>query len=229
MSSSSKRKRSKQDSSGKKNKQTTFQRYQANPAAAKALREKHLGKRLLIASEDLYNDGCVPENLEGLLCMYSVKEIDDEAKFTTLHFENTCIEEGANKWINFHDTTGQSDLDNYRLAGLGDAHELYNKHLGLVNAAAYEKKEAESKKADELKVAAASDLSDIEQKIANNVDKFQLLLGEFEAVGAVEQHTITQDIGDNVGKGKLLFCYVIEPTLIEPTLIEPLSVYLINV
>ena len=112
---------------------------------------------------------------------------------------------------------------------MGDAHELYNKHLGLVNAAAYEKKEAESKKADELKVAAASDLSDIEQKIANNVDKFQLLLGEFEAVGAVEQHTITQGIGDNVGKGKLSFCYVIEPTPIEPTLIEPLSVYLINV
>ena len=184
----------------KRKKQPLLNLYKNDEAALAALKEKIVGKRLLIRCEDLYKDGCVPDEMEGLLFQYTVTTVNDDLKKATLEFDNTCIEEDGTSWRNYIDTKGQNDLTNYNLSGLTDAHELFNCHLGYVNKAASDK-EVEAEIAENEKYAAAAeDLSDIEHKFNGGMDGYDALLLEFESVGTAKQHVIKE--GANTGKGK---------------------------
>ena len=87
-----------------------------------------------------------------------------------------------------------------RLACLKDDHASFNKYRGVVNKkindAAQAKKDTEAAQ----KQTSLEDTSDMKDKIMNNhkIDKFELLMGEFEAVGERMVYTIEQ--GQHTGK-----------------------------
>lgn len=188
-------------SSNKKSKKQPFLNlYKTAEAALEGLRKKVKGKRVLIPSEDLYKN--VADELVGLLFLYTVEEVND-ADYATLRFENTCIKDGDTNWRNYHDSTGQEDLDNYELSGFTDAHELYNKYLGLVNKARNDMEEAEKKEEEEKTQELAENLTGIEDKLKEGMSTYDILVLEFESVGIVKPHTILA--GDHAGKSKFVF------------------------
>ena len=54
-------------SAKKKKRQPLLNLYKSDKADLAALTENIVGKRLLIKCDDLYRNGCVPEDMEGLL------------------------------------------------------------------------------------------------------------------------------------------------------------------
>ena len=187
-------------SAKKKKRQPLLNLYKNDEAALAVLKEKIVGKRLLIKCDDLYKNGCVPEDMEGLLFQYTVTAVNDDLRKATLEFDNTCIEEDGTSWRNYIDTKGQNNLTNYNLSGLTDAHELFNCHLGYVNKAVTNKEVGAEISENEKYAAAVEDLSDIEDKFNGGMDGYDDLLLEFESVGTAKQHVIKE--GANAGKSK---------------------------
>jgi hypothetical protein len=75
---------------------------------------------------------------------------------------------------------------------LKEHHEHYNIHLGHVNKKLNDKKEEDCKAEEAKKTSGVEDLSDVLLMIQNKVKPSMILLGEFQSIGELQPHIITQ-------------------------------------
>ena len=173
----------------------------SNEAQKKECAYRHYkGKRILLKATDIYGKNRVPKGEEAYNFQYIVTEIADST-YATIEFEGKYIVDGSEEFKSYP-AIDEEDfvMDNYRLACLKDDHALFNKYRGVVNKkindAAQAKKDAEAAQ----KQTSLEDTSDMKDKIMQNhkIDKFELLMGEFEPVGERMLYTIEQ--GQHTGK-----------------------------
>jgi uncharacterized membrane protein YkoI len=157
------------------------------------LTRTYVGKRILLTSQYLYGRR-VPEGEEDLLFQYHVSSINDDNATATIDYDNKCIRDGHHEFQSYPDP--QDDIPNYDLKTFKDDHELFLKHLGrgqkILNDVEFARKKREREEAEALAAANAdmSDISDLELKVEEGVEIYELMMGEFEPAGDLCLHTI---------------------------------------
>jgi hypothetical protein len=163
----------------------------------RSLNSTHVGKRILLRAKDLYG-GNVPKGEENVLHQYSILSLNTDMTTAVIAYDEKCITEGGDKFCDYpltKDDEGQ--IPDYSLVKLHDDHELYNVHLGRVNKKLNDLKDKQQKAVENMKVAAAEDVSDIERKLSNGIDPYLILVNEFRSVGPLAMHIIQR--GDRKG------------------------------
>jgi hypothetical protein len=155
------------------------------------------GKRLLVPAKVLYS-GRVPFGQEDYLFQYSVLSVDKDHKTLVIQYDERCISNASDAFQDFplHEENEET-INNYQIKHLKEHHELYNIHLGHVNKKLNDKKEDVCKAEEAKKTSGVQDLSDLLLIIQNKVKPSTILLGEFESIGELQPHIITQ--GPNMG------------------------------
>lgn len=163
-----------------------------------ALKGKYAGKRILLTATFLYGRR-IPEGEENLLFQYHVTSINDDNKTAIIEYDEKCIVNGDHQFTSYPDTTGkEGTIENYELGTFKEDHELFLQHVGRGNKIAYLEKEARKQKERDAAAAAAKDLSDIQFKLENGDDPFEVLKSEFESCSILRDHIVGR--GPNKGK-----------------------------
>ena len=162
----------------------------------------HQGKRLLIPANGVYgNADAIPLEEKHLLFVYKLRKINPDGVKASLDFENKCIKQDGDNWVNFADTAAEdadidSELLNYDYKkNLKDDHERYNHYLGKINRVLNDKIAAEEEKLKEAALAEPNNVDAIltkyNERTENPKEKLYLiLLEEFEPAGPLQDHTI---------------------------------------
>jgi hypothetical protein len=157
------------------------------------LTRTYVGKRILLTSQYLYGRR-VPEGEEDLLFQYHVSSVNDDNTTATIDYDNKCIRDGHHEFQSYPDP--QDDIPNYDLKTFKDDHELFLKHLGrgqkILNDVEFARKKREREEAEALAAANAdmSDVTDLELKVEEGIEIYELMMGEFEPAGDLCLHTI---------------------------------------
>jgi hypothetical protein len=105
-------------------------------------------------------------------------------------YDKKCITKGSDKFCDYplidYD---EGQINNYKMANLTDDHKLYTFHLGRVKKV-NDLKEMKHKREEVEKIAATSNVFDIECKLSDGVDPYLILIGEFRSTGPLSVHTI---------------------------------------
>jgi hypothetical protein len=158
------------------------------------------GKRILLKATDIYGKNKVPKGEEAYNFQYIVTDVSDET-YATIEFEGKYIKDDTEEFKSYP-AIDEDDfmMDNYRLSCLKDDHALFNKYRGVVNKKINDAAQAQRDSEAAEKQSSLDDYSDIQYKIMQNhkIDKFELLILEFEPVGDRKTYTIEQ--GPHTGK-----------------------------
>jgi hypothetical protein len=152
-----------------------------------------VGKRILLTSQYLYGRR-VPEGEEDLLFQYHVSSINDDNATATIDYDNKCIRDGHHEFQSYPNP--QDDSPNYDIKTFKDDHKLFLKHLGcgqkIVNDAEFARKKREREEALVLAatVADMSDISDLELKLEEGTEIYDLMMDEFEPAGDLCPHMV---------------------------------------
>ena len=157
-----------------------------------SLNKLYKNKRILLKAKELYRGGKIPVGEEKHLFQYHVHEVNEDCKSFTLKFDRVYIIEDTNKFKSYPVTSpGEDLLDEYRMCLFEEDHELYNVYLGRKKKEENDRKDEEMRRRTEAAAADGSfkNLSDIEQLLlSDNVEMYDVLTGEFEAIGEKEEH-----------------------------------------
>jgi hypothetical protein len=165
----------------------------------RSLNITHVGRHILLHSQDLYGEGNIPKGEETLLQQYSIISLNTDMATAVIAYDEKCITKGCDKFCDYPLTDNdEGQIDNYKMASLTDDHELFNFHLGRANKKVNELKVMKRKRDEEEKIAATNNVSDIERKLSDGVDPYLIMIGEFRSTGPLSVHTIQE--GDNKGK-----------------------------
>ena len=129
------------------------------------------GKRLLIPAKGVYdNDAAIPPDEQDLLFVYKFRNVNPDGDKASLDFENKCIKQDGDKWVNFADTAAadadiDSELLNYDYKNhMKDDHERYNHFLGKINRVINDKRAEEEK---QMKVASMGEPNNVNAILEN--------------------------------------------------------------
>ena len=155
------------------------------------------GSRILLKAKDIYPRGQIPAGEEPYLFQYHIEKINPDRKTATLKFDEMYVVDGDHRFLNYALTDEESreqdaTIDDYVMNGFKADEEEYNMHIGRANKIRNDRLEAQRAAAEEEKVASSEDLFDIERKIEDKADAYQLLLLEFESDGPLLTHTIAK-------------------------------------
>jgi hypothetical protein len=156
----------------------------------------YVGKRILLTSISLYGRANVPDGEEDLLFQYHIAKINDDNTTAVIEYDEKCVQEGHHVFTNYPDP--QVEIPNYKLTTFKDDQELYLKHLGLGQKIVNEERIARKKKMLEDAAALLSDVSDLEVKIEDGLEIYDLMMDEFEPAGDLRPHEIAS--GKDAGK-----------------------------
>ncbi len=116
-----------------------------------------------------------------------------------IQYDERCISNDSDAFQDFplHDENEET-IDSYQIKHLKEHHELYSIRLGCVNNLLNDKKEEDCKAAEAKKTSEVQDFSDLLLMIQNKVKPDTMLLGEFESIGELQPHVISN--GQNMGE-----------------------------
>lgn len=168
------------------------------------LTKTYVGKRILLTAKSIYGRGGPPEGEEDMLFQYHISKVNEDNKTATIDYDNKCIHEGDHLFQSYPDP--QDGIPNYSLSMFKEDQELYLKHLGYEQKKKNDEDAERKKKAREADAAAVSDVSDLELKIEQGENIYDLLMDEYEPDGDLRPHTIAK--GPDSGKVimKQLWC-----------------------
>ena len=160
----------------------------------------HVGKRVLISAEDLYEPDLPPDGQENTLFQYSVKHINPDCKTAVIDYDEIQIEDGGDEFQDNPELEHDSSLiDDYDLSRLTEDHEKFNEHLARWNKRRNDAEEQRKKEMEVSKSNLTDTLSDLQKLFNEGTEVCDLLLGEFETATAVVEHKIKK-AGKNFGK-----------------------------
>ena len=102
------------------------------------MEKAYKGKRILLASMAIHNQGEVPAGQENYLWEYIVTGVNDNCEIGVIEFgERYALKDGGifMPYICNDDEEQDMTIDNYKFSGIKDDHELFNVHLLHVNNA----------------------------------------------------------------------------------------------
>ncbi len=117
--------------------------------------KKYVGKWILLMAADTYPRGGVPPDVTTMLFQYYVVSVNRDFKTAGIAYDNSCIMEGDNQFMNYPNTTGaESRIENYNLETFEEDEKRYNVNLGCTNKIKNDIKDATARQAKENLVAA---------------------------------------------------------------------------
>jgi hypothetical protein len=79
-----------------------------------SISKKYVGKQILLMAADIYSRGRVPSDKENILFQYYVVSVNRDFKTAVIAYDDRCIQEGGDQFMNYPDTTGaDSQINNY--------------------------------------------------------------------------------------------------------------------
>jgi hypothetical protein len=119
--------------------------------------------------------------------------VNKDHKTLVIQYDERCISNASDAFQDFpiHDENEET-INNYQIKHLKKHHELYNIYLRHVNKKLNDKNEEDCKAEEAKKTSGVQDLSDLLLMIQNKVKPSTILLGEFESIGELQPHIITQ-------------------------------------
>jgi hypothetical protein len=164
-----------------------------------SMSKKYIGKWILLMAADIYSQGRVPSDKENILFQYYVVSVNRNFKTTVIVYDDRCIWEGGNQFMNYPNTTGaDSQIDNYSLKTFELDEKRYNSNLGRTKKIVNDMKDAKERQAKEDSVRERQDCSNLQEGLNCGKSEYSLLLNEFVPVGGMQSHIIMK--GLNVGK-----------------------------
>ncbi|KAL7541905.1 hypothetical protein ACHAXR_011364, partial [Thalassiosira sp. AJA248-18] len=160
----------------------------------KGLEKAHKGKCLLLASKAPHKPGQIPQGEEDFLWEYTFTKVNKDCSTVVIEFNNRYTLEEEGNFFNYVCTKDREmSIVGYKFSGIQDDHKLFNKILHRVNNKAINgAKEMKRQEEAVKRVAAAGDLSDLQQKIEERVYAYNLLVDEFQSDGPLETHAIAK-------------------------------------
>ncbi len=163
------------------------------------LSKKYIGKWILLMAADIYSRGRVPSDEENMLFQYYVVSVNKDFKTAVIAYDDRCIQEGGDQFMNYPDTTGaDSQINNYSSKTFELDEKQYNLNLGRTNKIVNDMKDAKERQAKEDLVRERQDCSNLQEGLNFGKSAYSLLLNEFIPVGGMQSHIIRK--GLNVGK-----------------------------
>jgi hypothetical protein len=169
-------------------------KHQLNEVMSKS----YVGKRILLTAVSLYGRKDMPVGEDDLLFQYHIAKINTDNTSTVIEYDEKCVREGHHLFTSYPDP--EISIPNYKLTSFKDDQELYLKHLALGQKITNEARIARDKKALEDAAALISDISDLEIKIEDGAEIYELLMSEFEPKTELRPH----EIGSGKDAGKVI-------------------------
>jgi hypothetical protein len=156
-----------------------------------SMSNKYVGKQITLMDADIYSLGRVPSDKENMLFQYYVVSVNRDFKTAVIAYNDRCIWEGGNQFMNYPDTTGaDSQIINYSLKTFELDEKQYNLNLGCTNKIVNDMKDAKGRQAKEDLVRERQDCSDLQEGLNCGKSAYSLLLNEFVPVGGIQSHII---------------------------------------
>ena len=171
--------------------------------AIQGLEKLHVGKRVLISAEALYQPHLPPNGQENTLFQYSVKRINPDCKTAVIDYDELKIEDGGDEFQDDPDLEHESSrINDYDVSRLHYDHEKFNGHLARINK---KRNDAEERRKKEIELSTSKltdTFSDLQKLFNEGTAAYDLLHGEFQAVSNLTEHKI-QKAGKKLWEDKL--------------------------